>query len=332
MPDKTARKHIAGRNLVLFNELSKVLRHFSAHAVPVIVLKGAALANSVYGSISDRPMNDVDLLVRNEDLERALSVLETTGYQIEPLPQEKFHPFNKNFTGEINFIGKSGVVFDLHWELTCNEWIRKIIRLDAEELWRSAQPLAINGDRGLQLSPVYTLLHVCLHLMGNAYSHRVAYRDIANLINFYKPFPWEEFLTQVVRSRLCTSCYIVLDIVSKEFAVEIPGYVFDAIRPHPWKKWLIYRISDPVEGLRGRSISDNTAFLVQLISADRLWDVVRVLLWLFMPGPKWLEERYGLSSMPEAWLACLWHPLVVLSRGLMGVWEVVKRNGWSHLK
>ena len=33
-------------------------------AIPAIVLKGAALADTIYPSIAHRPMNDIDLLVR----------------------------------------------------------------------------------------------------------------------------------------------------------------------------------------------------------------------------------------------------------------------------
>ena len=54
MPDKTARRVIAGRNLVLFNELRRVLHLFLVQNIPVIVLKGAALANSVYNFIVGR--------------------------------------------------------------------------------------------------------------------------------------------------------------------------------------------------------------------------------------------------------------------------------------
>jgi hypothetical protein len=324
--DKETRRVIAGRNLILFNELRKVLCVFQDHDIPVIVLKGAALANSVYDSIGKRPMSDIDLLIHHEDRVRTLSNLEMAGYLIEPKPRKKFHPFNQNLTGEINFSSKNAGIFDLHWELTSAEWVRKIIQLDTEALWCSARPLEINGEITLQLSPVDTLLHVCLHLMESAYSHAVGYQDIVNLISYYRPFPWDEFLAQVIRSRLCTSCYIVLDAVSREFIVDIPKFVLDKIKIPNWKRELIYRLSNPIKGIQGQKISTNTHFLVQLISIDRLGDILSVLYWLFVPGPKWLKERYGLKNMGEGWLACIWHPLVVMRRGLLGVWEVIMRG------
>jgi Uncharacterised nucleotidyltransferase len=115
MPDKTARRVIAGRNLIFFNELCKVLHLFLSQNIPIIVLKGAALANSVYDSIGKQPMSDIDRLVHPEDREIILAVLEKAGYQLKPWPQGNFHPFNINYTGEIDFLAKNGTVFDMHW-------------------------------------------------------------------------------------------------------------------------------------------------------------------------------------------------------------------------
>jgi hypothetical protein len=61
-------------------------------------------------------------------------------------------------------------------------------------------------------------------------------------------------------------------------------------------------------------------YLLRLAFADRPVDVLRVLWWLFFPSPRWLAERYRLRGRWRPWLACLWHPLVVLSQGLLGLW------------
>ncbi|MGD0006874.1 MAG: nucleotidyltransferase family protein [Anaerolineaceae bacterium] len=321
--DKSARKVVAGRNLVLFNELSKVLRVFQDHEIPVIVLKGAALANSVYESIGERPMDDVDLLIHYEDRLKILSILEAAGYRVEPQLQEKFHPFNPHYRSETNFWSKRGVLFDLHWELTCNEWMRKFIHLDTNTFWRSAQPLDINGVRTQQLSPSDTLLHVCLHLMNEAYFHLKAYQDIAKLINHYKLFPWDEFVERVVSARMRTSCYIAIDISRKEFVFDIPAFVLSRLKPAGWKNWLIHRLIDPIKGVEGEPISRNKAFLVKLFSADGLIDVGNAVVFFLMPGPDWLTERYNLTHRSQAWLACVWHPITILFRGFLGVWEVL---------
>ena len=53
----------AHRNLRLFGELRQILRAFNAAGLSVIPLKGACLAEMIYGNIALRPMVDVDLLL-----------------------------------------------------------------------------------------------------------------------------------------------------------------------------------------------------------------------------------------------------------------------------
>jgi hypothetical protein len=202
-------------------------------------------------------------------------------------------------------------------------------RLDMQALWQSAQPFKINGLQALQLSPYDNLLHICLHLMMQAYAHQIAYQDIVALLKTYQPFPWDEFLERATASRTCTACYFALETAASELGAAVPLHVLDGLRPPSWKNWLIHRISDPIKGMRGEIMSGDRKYLVQLVTADRTSDVARVLLWLFLPGPAWLAERYGLKNGLQTWLACFWHPFIILSRGLRGLFQVLANTGMT---
>ncbi len=72
-------------------------------------------------------------------------------------------------------------------------------------------------------------------------------------------------------------------------------------------------------------------YLLHLALADRPADVLRVMVWLFFPGPRWLAERYRLRGRWQPWLACLWHPWVVLSQGLLGLRALLEPPGrWNR--
>ncbi|MEN8218321.1 MAG: nucleotidyltransferase family protein [Pseudomonadota bacterium] len=68
----------ASRNTRLYSELSKIIK--ALQDTPVIVLKGAHLAQNVYGNIALRPMNDIDILVRKTDLLKAEKNMLEIGY------------------------------------------------------------------------------------------------------------------------------------------------------------------------------------------------------------------------------------------------------------
>jgi hypothetical protein len=73
------------RNTRLSRELGTVLQRLRDSGILVIVLKGAYLAEAVYGDVALRPMVDVDLLVRKTDLDRAQSILlDMGGFQQQP--------------------------------------------------------------------------------------------------------------------------------------------------------------------------------------------------------------------------------------------------------
>jgi len=70
----------ATKNTLIFKELGKLLEACNKVGLQVIVLKGAALAETVYENLALRPMSDIDLLVRKEDLLSLDKQLKTLGY------------------------------------------------------------------------------------------------------------------------------------------------------------------------------------------------------------------------------------------------------------
>src|SRR5256885_13767057 len=60
--------------------LFQALDGLSQRGIPVMLLKGAALAYSVYPSITERPMGDLDILLPPEHAEPAWTWLQTQGW------------------------------------------------------------------------------------------------------------------------------------------------------------------------------------------------------------------------------------------------------------
>ena len=111
----------AAHNILIYDDLVHALRALSNAGVPVIVLKGAALAATIYPSLAHRPMGDADLLVRPGDRDWARAVLEAIGYRFLPEPRQRFSPFGTEFTGEMSFRRNERTLVELHWELTPGE-------------------------------------------------------------------------------------------------------------------------------------------------------------------------------------------------------------------
>src|SRR5712692_6247020 len=69
------------RNLLLTQEMIRLLGLFEAHGIPVIVFKGPPLATMAYGNPSLRRSADLDILVHKQDVPRLRVLLHAEGYQ-----------------------------------------------------------------------------------------------------------------------------------------------------------------------------------------------------------------------------------------------------------
>ena len=68
-------------NQRILKELETLTRLFRQADIPVVVLKGACFALTIYPDIGLRPMGDLDLLVPKNDLAEAVQIAKTIGYE-----------------------------------------------------------------------------------------------------------------------------------------------------------------------------------------------------------------------------------------------------------
>lgn len=313
----TATYDIAVRNMFIYSELMQALSVLLAADVPVIVLKGAALADTIYPSIANRPMNDIDLLVRRVHRGRAQAALEIAGFR---------SPYGIQASHEMHFRRGERPIVELHWDLASIVPLR-LAALDNEALWQEARPFTVGSAQAYQLSLRDTLLHLCLHLSGHGYLHDNSSQDIRRLLTVEHPFPWDQFVQRARQFRLTATCYFVLDAMASKGDILVPPEVLDTLRPPRWQRQLVQSIADPLRGL-ARKMPYNKArnYLLYLALADRPVKIPLVTIQLLFPGPRWLAERYRLQGRLQPYLACFWHPGVILANGVAAVWKLVVRR------
>lgn len=213
-------RYITGRNAYLLAELQRVLSHLAHVGIPSIVLKGAALVDWVY-DIRCRPMDDLDLLVRPEDLPAAAQVLHELGYVKFP---EMRSGFAQRFAGELAFRkpGLIRVALDLHWSLINSAYFRYRVSLDW--FWKTARPASFGQAPACILAPEAQVLHLCAHLWRH---HRGAglagWCDLAEVLQaFQGSLDWDELLDQAQHSRLLLPLQRSLPILARDWRVAVP--------------------------------------------------------------------------------------------------------------
>jgi len=288
----------AARNIILQSELEAIADRLAQAGIRVMVLKGAALANSLYGNIALRPMSDLDLLVRPDDVKRAIDILENFDYVLVGTEADRLDPFAPSFTGELVFSKDSPVraTVELHWQLIPAVTFRKATRLDTDKLWKHTAPLTIGMHEALQLTPEATLVHLCTHLGVHSFRHLRGLLDVALLARELDAAQWERFagLAEVCQVRTVT--YVALTLAQRIFQAEMPPAVIKRLEPSKVRRSLIFRLLrlDNLLHLTDEpGLTTGQAYLLRFLLSDSVANSLKMLCWLWLPDRAWLQSRYG---------------------------------------
>lgn len=153
-----AARRTAARMLRARVQVTELASAFADASIPVIALKGAHLAQVVYPDLTLRDMEDIDLLVPREHLQRATDIALMLGYApIRPFTVEqevaaKLHIVPLARPGSLNI--------EIHWTITPPN---EVYSIDPADLWTHAVPIEFDTCRMLGLSAEHLLLHLCVH-------------------------------------------------------------------------------------------------------------------------------------------------------------------------
>ena len=176
----------AAWNMFLYDELSKVLKAFKDAGIDVIVLKGAFLAETIYKNIGLRPMGDVDLLIKKEDLQKVKKKLVQLMYHAPVYPTKWHEQWQTEQAEEIHYTNQDkNIMIDVHWNIQPPSIP---FQIDINKFWENAQPVKIAGVETLMFTPEDLLQHLCLHLDKEINNGALPFRwycDIAEVIRHY---------------------------------------------------------------------------------------------------------------------------------------------------
>ena len=179
--------HTAASNTRMLAEVGRIVPPLQRAGIPVILLKGAAVAGTLFGDLGLRYMGDVDLLVPIDARARAWDALESLGYHLVPgapadlrararragLLPARPGPLSRELSARIYerfhlhyYLMRDGQPFpvELHWHI-----VKPGRGVHIEDLWRRAQPVRAGGIHALAFAPEHLLLHFALHLALDDY-------------------------------------------------------------------------------------------------------------------------------------------------------------------
>jgi hypothetical protein len=219
--------------------LHQAIDILAEHEIEVMLLKGAGLAYTAYSSFADRPMGDVDVLVRPEHAERAWSLVQR--HEWAPAPMDSESAFYRGHHHLPPLFRDSGRFrLEIHSKLLPEG---HPFRFSTDVLWPRSQRVTVNGRVVTVPNPMHQLWHTCVHF---AWSHGMQWgswrtlRDSAAIIQ-QRGFDWTEFVDFARETRGATCCFWTLRLARHLTGAAVPDDVLASLRP-PYAEFIIERL------------------------------------------------------------------------------------------
>jgi len=146
-------------------ELREIISAFGRDGIFLMMVKGAALQRTVYPLPSTRPMGDIDLVVRREELPRVGAALTRLGFALRTPPDHQTPMPGLQVDEETYFVKRVGdttLLVEVHTRL---DFGNPDFAASPSSIWSLISE--VRGSDGLMVvtpEPHVALRHLCIHL------------------------------------------------------------------------------------------------------------------------------------------------------------------------
>jgi putative nucleotidyltransferase-like protein len=198
-------------------ELEELLKQLAKEGIEVLPLKGPVLAEALYGNVTMRSCDDLDLLVRREDFPRAGQLLLDLGFAARTAGDD----YHRKFLRE-------GVLVELHYGVASP----RSFPFDLDGVWDRArseqfrdQPMRVMSDGDL-------VLFLCLHGLKHGFSRLIWISDLARALESVRNDGAQELAKHAQRQgleqALLIGCQIVREVLPQQLPSEMEALLAES--------------------------------------------------------------------------------------------------------
>jgi len=195
----------------------KLLAVFAERDISCVILKGVLFGETIYKDSYYKKMNDLDILIRKEDLDDVYKVYDELnffsaagilgGKDQDPRKQEKFsHHCPPFFSRDLK------CMIGTHWGLITP---LAPYELDYDAIWSRVGDIEFQGIKANSMSPEDNLHHLCVHLPY----YKTGIRELADIYNLIRTYQddmdWDLFLNEVEKAKTENLVFHALSLVNR---------------------------------------------------------------------------------------------------------------------
>lgn len=216
---RTARVREELRNDIYRSILKQTLTALSVVNIAVIVLRGSALADTVYEEAGSRHNHGIDFLVEEAHMQHATKVLLELGLKTAmQQPGVTLH--------HLRFEHETGLPVELH----CKLFYLPHYDAPLREVWERSVPQILSGIQTRTLSPPDYLLYVCGHASYS--SNRSNLRWVCDswyLAHRCQDRDWDILLSYAQKNGLILPFYAVLNYLAEHLEAPISAHTLNQL-------------------------------------------------------------------------------------------------------
>lgn len=309
-----------GEAALHLKRLQEIVDALAPNSIPVVLLKGAALALLAYDDPAQRTMSDIDLWIRNGDMPEAVRLLHERGFKILN-KQERPVELQRLGRGELQMNDPYGRLAELHWSPFKGWWLRRTAAVDEQALWERTEAAPTNPASTRQASPEIKadeqqipasttsaaemvrllapedmMIHLAVHMVVN---HQFGLNSVRTLVDMarmshVRQVRWALVEERARKWRLGTAVWLALHLLQALTGMTGAEPALRRLRPSRLRRSLLQRFVSPATLLGATDLRRHKIrYLLLLLMVDRPVDMVRVVVRTLWPEQEWLEARYG---------------------------------------
>lgn len=228
---KHGSKLYAARGLWMSAELKLIVQNLSKRKIPVAVLKGPLLSLEVYGSITERWSNDLDILIDVKDLPAAVSTLNNSDfYQDGNLQSANLLDYARYENALLLTNRQTGTRIDLHWNL-----LRHYLACNLDYRYYEDRLISkkFEGTTVKTICDEDLFIYMCCHAAKHGWE-RLEWLICIGVINGRtNEFAWAEVEEKAKKLGALKMVLLGCLLLREVGGVDIPGLMSESIDAYP---------------------------------------------------------------------------------------------------
>ncbi|MGC4095534.1 MAG: nucleotidyltransferase family protein [Nitrospira sp.] len=297
-------------NRVLAEELVVLCDAFEANGVPVIPIKGATLATSVYGDLTLRDFNDIDLLIPEGSIAEARALLLVLGYERRDAPSDAGEACHEDEPYHVFIKKRTMFRVDLQYVMT---HLQFRFRLDRPEFWQHRRPVVLMNRTVQGLAPEDLLIVLCVHGSKHVWEELKWICDVTELLRSHPHLDWNRVFSSASAWRCRRLVYMGLSLAHRILDAPLPDAVLARFADDSDVQILSHRVPSTLLADHHVGVNQSEAVAVYFSLKDSWWERWKFGLVLCRDGsplamtpPAWFRWRISLSRLARFVLPFHW--------------------------